>query len=264
VSYADDNHTGNHATALASAANSLSKVINHEIPVFVVMPLNASSLKVRNAAALGARVIRSGNSWREREAAVESLIAAYGLTLVSSSDDNNIILGQGTVGIEIMQQVEASFGAKLDCVVLPCGGGGLLSGVGVALSSEPIKVFGAEPQDGADDGFRALVSGERIERVTSGTIADGLRCPIGKSAWQIIKQPTYVDGIFTVSDADICSTMQLVDETMAMVIEPSAAVPLAVVLFNKDFRRYAARQNRRLHVGVVFSGGNFLKTTAIG
>jgi threonine dehydratase len=235
--------------------------MNQDIPVYVVMPNNASALKAHNAAALGAHVIRSGNSWLEREAAVEAIRKQYGLTLVSSSDNTNVILGQGTVGLEMAQQMEAGFSAKLDCLIVPCGGGGLLSGVGIALRNEPTKVFGAEPRDGADDCLRGLISGGRIEAVTTTTIADGLRCPVGKLPWQIIKEPSYVRGIFTASDDHICWTMALVEATMNMVIEPSAAVPLAVVLFNQDFRRYLAQQNRRMHVGVVFSGGNISKTT---
>ncbi|KAF2685013.1 tryptophan synthase beta subunit-like PLP-dependent enzyme [Lentithecium fluviatile CBS 122367] len=251
--------SGNHATALACGARSISKELGLDIPVFVVMPHSASDLKAEKAASFGARVIRSGNSWAEREAAVDSLRLAHGLTTIASSDNEHVILGHGTVGLEMVEQVRDDFGVNLDCVILPCGGGGLLSGVGVALSEEPIQVFGAEPQDGADDGLRGLMALERVEEVTSATIADGLRCPLGNLAWQVIKKSSHVSGMFSVSDADICSTMQLVEETLGMVIEPSAAVSLAVVLFNKTFRTSAARQKRTMHVGVVFSGGNFSK-----
>ena len=243
---------------MASAVGGLSKLLGHDIPVYVVMPHNASDLKVRNAASHGAHVVRSGNSWAEREAAVESLRNANGLTLISSSNDPDIILGQGTVGLEMVQQVKYQYSTDLDCIILPCGSGGLLSGVGLALRNEDIKVFGAEPQDGADDGHRGLLAGERIDKVATSTIADGLRCPIGESAWNIIRDSSYVKGIFTVSDTDICSTMHLVEENMGMVIEPSAAVPLAVALFNRSFRKYASELGRRVNVGIVFSGGNFV------
>jgi threonine dehydratase len=224
------------------------------------MPKNASPLKVQNVTALGAHVIRSGNSWLEREAAVETIRKKNGLTLVSSSEDMNVILGQGTVGLETVQQAEAGFGTKLDCLIVPCGGGGLLSGVGIALKDEPTKVFGSEPRAGADDCLRGLASGERVEAVATTTIADGLRCPVGKLPWQIIKDSSYIRGIFTASEDHIRWTMALVEATMNMVIEPSAALPLAIVLFNQDFRLYAAQQNRQIHVGVVFSGGNISRT----
>lgn len=224
------------------------------------MPENASALKVKAVESIGAQVLLSGSSWAEREATLKEIRNRHNLTVISSSDNLNVILGQGTIAIEIVDQMRTSFGRSLDCVVVPCGGGGMLSGAAVALKDEPVKVFGAEPADGADDALRGLQLGYRVEKVTTSTIADGLRCPLGKLPWQVIRQPDLVGGIYTASEEHICATMELVRNQMDIVIEPSAAVPLAAVLFNEKFRKCAAMQKRRWHVGVVFSGGNCTHT----
>jgi len=149
----------------------------------------------------------------------------------------------------------------LDAVVAPCGGGGMLSGVATALHGTGIHVFGAEPSyQGGDDARRSLASDPptRIESVSTLTIADGLRTPLGKLPWTIISDPQKVRGIYGVTEDQIKSAMRLIYERMKVVVEPSAAVPLAVCLFDEGFRRLVEREGGEggWNVGVVLSGGN--------
>ncbi|MCJ1391739.1 hypothetical protein MMC18_004604 [Xylographa bjoerkii] len=221
------------------------------------MPENAMETKVIAAKRFGAEVFSSGRSWGERDAVLRVLHNRTGATIVSSSSDPEIILGQGTIGLEFVSQVKRLHNLSLDAIIAPCGGGGMLSGLGVALRDSSINVFGAEPDEGgADDAARGRADGKRIETVDSATIADGLRCPVGRLPWEIIKNPEYIEDIYAVGDVQIRTAMKLILEYMGMVVEPSAAVPLAVVLFNKEFRSYVASRPRAWRVGVVLSGGN--------
>lgn len=147
----------------------------------------------------------------------------------------------------------------LDAVIAPCGGGGMLSGIATALTGTGISVFGSEPSyQGADDARRSLASGTRIDSVSTLTIADGLRTPLGKIPWSIISDPTKLRAIYSVSESQIKSAMRLIYERMKVVVEPSAAVPLAVCLFDEAFRSLVEREGGRegWNVGVVLSGGN--------
>lgn len=214
------------------------------------MPSNARVPKMVATKAYGAEVFCSGNSWAERDTALRSLREQTGATVISTSNNPDIILGQGTLGVEFIDQVKKMGINGLDAIVAPCGSGGMLSG-------SKTKVFGAEPeQGGADDASRGRMMDRRIETVESSSVADGLRCPVGILPWQIIRRPDYIAGIYSVSETQIKTAMKLVFDEMRIVIEPSAAVPLAVVLFNEDFRKCAASQGRSWRVGVVFSGGN--------
>ena len=158
----------------------------------------------------------------------------------------------------------------LDAIIAPIGGGGLLGGI-ASYFSQPSSssvqkkplIIGAEPSfQHANDAELGLSSGQRIPHVSSLTIADGLRTPVGVINWAIVSDPAKVAGIYSVTEAQIKEAMKLVFERMKMVVEPSGAVGLAVVLFNERFRRWVAEQQRaegkgrRWDVGVVFSGGN--------
>lgn len=256
--YLVSDQPGNLAKALATAARRMSLDMGFDIPVTVIMPSNANALKARACEVAGAKVVQSGASWDERQQVLNHLRRAHGFSLLSSADDLNVILGQGTVAAETQAQVSQEFGGRLDCLVVPCGSGGLLSGVALALREDSTLVFGAEPRCGADDCRRGLLLGHRIAEVKTQTIADGLRSPVGELAWSIIKQPGLVQGILTAGEEDIIVTMRMVLEFTGMVIEPSAAVPLAAVLFGEDFQNYAASQCKPVHVGIVLSGGNCL------
>lgn len=196
--------------------------------------------------------------------------------LIPPYDHPDIILGQGTLALELEAQAAellASFasndaaekigvhndGASLDAVIAPCGGGGMLSGVATALHGTGIRVFGAEPSfQGADDALRGLRSGTRITSVKTLTIADGLRTPLGGIPFSVLSDKDKLSGMYAVSEEQIKEAMRLLLERAKIFVEPSAAVALAVVLFNEEFRDMVQRVagERGWNVGVVLSGGN--------
>ncbi|KAI1572123.1 IlvA, Threonine dehydratase [Pyrenophora tritici-repentis] len=242
--------------ALALAARTFS------IPAHIVMPSISTPSKISGTRAQNATLHFSGSTSAEREAVVADVIKNTGATLIPPYDDPNIILGQGTMALEIQEQVEKLLEAnngKLDAVIAPCGGGGMLSGIAVALKDTGIRVFGAEPSfQGADDARRGVQAGSRVESVKTLTIADGLRTPLGHHNWGIVSDPTFVQGLYAVTEQNIKDAMMLVLERMKCFVEPSAVVGLATVLYNEDFRNMVQREagEEGWNVGVVFSGGN--------
>jgi threonine dehydratase len=165
------------------------------------------------------------------------------------------------MGLEIQTEVQDMLaqGEKLDAVIAPCGGGGMLSGIAVALHGTGIKVFGAEPSfQGGDDAKRGVESGERVKTVKTLTIADGLRTPLGDYTWKIISDKEYVHSMYAVTEENIKDAMKLVLERMKCFVEPSAVVGLATILYNEDFRNMVEREagDKGWNIGVVFSGGN--------
>jgi threonine dehydratase len=148
---------------------------------------------------------------------------------------------------------------KLDAIFTPCGGGGMLSGVAIALHGTGTRVFGAEPSfQGADEARRGVAAGQRVTSVKTLTIADGLRTPLGEHTWRIISDKKYVQGLYAVTEQNIKDAMRLVFERMKCVVEPSAVVGLATVLYNEEFRALVEREagEEGWDVGIVFSGGN--------
>lgn len=187
--------------------------------------------------------------------------------LVPPYDHPDIILGQGTQALELEDQVIQLLSSaqnldsipELDAVVAPVGGGGMLSGICTALQGTGIQVFGAEPSfEGANDAERGLREGKRIETVKSLTIADGLRTPVGSIPWSVISDPKKLRAVYSVNEDQIKAALRLTMERAKLFVEPSAAVPLAVVLYNEDFRRLVERQagSRPWNIGVIISGGN--------
>lgn len=135
----------------------------------------------------------------------------------------------------------------------------MLSGVALSCEGTGIRVFGSEPSfQGADDAKRGYESGTRVETVSSLTVADGLRTPLGRIPWSVIYERRLVSGFYSVSEADIIRALRLAYERLKVVIEPSSAVPLAVALYNEDFRAMVEREAGEdgWDVGIVFSGGN--------
>ena len=195
----------------------------------------------------------------EREAVVAELLKEHpGAVVVPPYDHPHIILGQGTASLEFEKQVQ-DLGVKMDALVTPLGGGGLLGGTATAMYGSGTRVFGSEPRfEGANDGERGLKEGKRIEKVSTLTIADGLRTPVGVLNWSIISNPDKLKGIYSVTEEQIKKAMKLVLERMKIVVEPSACVPLAVVLYNEDFRKMVEKEagEKGWDVGVIFSGGN--------
>ena len=248
--------SGNHAQALALAASTF------EVPAYIVMPSISTPSKIAGTKAYTENVIFSGSTSQEREEMVKTVQAETGVILVPPYDHPDIVLGQGTTGMELEEQFYElkGDGKELDSVVAPIGGGGLLGGVATWFSDKPnTKVFGAEPSfQGADDAKRGVEQGKRIESVKTLTIADGLRTPVGVVNWGIVSDKSKVENFYTVSEEQIKMTMRLVFERMKLVVEPSGCVPLAVVLFNEAFRGMVAERQKgeSWDVGVVFSGGN--------
>ncbi|KAI1483140.1 hypothetical protein K445DRAFT_66418 [Daldinia sp. EC12] len=258
--------SGNHAQALSLAART------NGIPAHIVMPKISAPPKIAATKGYGAHVVFSGSTSVEREAVTMKVIEETGARLVPPYDHPDIILGQGTLGLEFQEQVEALIaegrekaGAEkkkkkgLDVIIAPCGGGGMLSGVALSCEGTGIRVFGSEPSfQGADDAKRGYESGTRIEAVSSLTVADGLRTPLGRIPWSVIYDRRLVSGFYSVSEAEIIRALRLAYERLKVVIEPSSAVPLAVALYNEDFRAMVEREagEEGWDVGIVFSGGN--------
>ena len=253
--------SGNHAQALALAASTFN------IPAYIVMPSISTPSKIQGTKMYTDKVIFSGSTSAEREAKVAEVQKETSAILVPPYDHPDIVLGQGTTGKEMyeqFQELQHEAGREdprpdLDAVIAPIGGGGLLGGIATWFSDKPTIVFGAEPSfEGADDARRGLEQGKRIESVKTLTIADGLRTPVGLVNWSIVSDKHKLEGIYSVTEEQIKMTMRLVFERMKLVVEPSGCVPLAVVLFNDDFRRLVVekQQGGMWDVGVVLSGGN--------
>jgi threonine dehydratase len=223
------------------------------------MPSISTPSKIAGTKSLGANVVFSGSTSKEREAVVADLQKEHpGAIVVPPYDHPNIILGQGTASLEFQQQVQ-DLGTKLDAILTPLGGGGLLAGTATAMHGTGIRVFGSEPRyQGANDGELGLKQGKRIENVSTLTIADGLRTPVGVINWSIISDPAKLRGIYSVTEEQIKKAMKLVLERMKLFVEPSSCVPLAVVLYNETFRRVVEKEagEQGWNIGIIFSGGN--------
>jgi threonine dehydratase len=234
------------------------------------MPSISTPSKIAGTRAQHAHIHFSGSTSTEREAVVEDVIASTGATLIPPYDFVDVILGQGTMALETVSQVNELIAADkelgvhgdtrgLDAVVTPCGGGGMLAGNAVALHGTGVKVFGAEPSfEGADDARRGVASGSRITTVKTLTIADGLRTPLGEHNYRIVSDTSYVSGLYAVTEENIKDAMRLVLERLKCFVEPSAVVGLATILYNEDFRKLVEREagEEGWNMGVVLSGGN--------
>ena len=225
--------SGNHAQALALAGRLLG------VPVTVVMPRNASSVKRAATSGYGARIVFCEPTFASRELTVAAEIERHGYTLVHSFNDWNVIAGQGTAALELLEQA-----GSLDLVICPVGGGGFLAGTALAVEghSPPIRVMAAEPAN-ADDARRSLESGTIQSCDDPKTIADGLRTTsIGERTFAVIARQ--VERIVAVTEAEIVDAMRFVWERVKIVVEPSGAVALAPLFSGElDVRRTAGRGN---------------------
>jgi threonine dehydratase len=228
--------SGNHGTALARAAKLRG------IPAHIVMPKNSAKVKVRAVESFGAHIVFCEPNDAAREAACADVIAKTGATLIHSFENEDVMAGQGTAAIELLED------ADIDLVLCPVGGGGLLSGTSVAAKSmrPNIKLIAVEPAN-ADDTSQSFHAGKRIVTEKKFTIADGLRTNIGEHTFPIIQR--YVDDVVTVSEESIVSAMRTIWETMKIVIEPSAAVPYAAIAHGKI--NLAGKR-----AGIILTGGN--------
>jgi threonine dehydratase len=213
------------------------------IPAHIVMPSNSAKVKIRAVQSYGAQVVFCEPTEEARESTCAEVIKKTGSTLVHSFENEDVIAGQGTAAMELLEEA-----ADLDVLVCPVGGGGLLAGTAVAAKSmrSQIKVIAVEPAN-ADDAAQSFRAGRRIVTEKKFTIADGLRTNVGEPNFAIIQR--YVDDIVTVSEEAIVSAMRTIWETMKIIIEPSAAVPYAAIL-----ERVIDVNGRR--VGIILTGGN--------
>jgi threonine dehydratase len=267
--------SGNHAQALALAAGSIG------VKAEIVMPTTAPRSKVAAVRGYGARIIEVAPEARASTAA--EVAATTGATFVHPSNDPRVMAGQGTMGVELLEflaaaqshaqgrktashtaAADAAVGGAssaprgdaplVDAVIVPVGGGGMISGVATAIKGidSRIKVFGAEPEE-ADDAWRSLREGSiQGHDSTPGTVADGLRTVLGSNNFPIIQAK--VDGIVRVSEDDIKRGTRVVWERLKVVVEPSAGVGVAA-LFSDEFRRIAPGSDCP-RVAIVLCGGN--------
>ena len=229
--------SGNFAQAVSLAAK-LSGT-----KAFIVMPKNAPSIKKAAVRGYGGTITECPPTLADREATAAKIVEETGATLVHPSNDMDVILGNSTAVMELLDQTQ-----ELDYIIAPVGGGGLIAGAALAVHhfSNNVKTIGAEPA-GADDTYRSLATGEIQTNEAPQTIADGLRTHLGDKNFPIIKE--LLDEIILVSEEDIVSSMRLIWERMKIIIEPSSAVTLAAIQTVPE--KFFGKK-----VGLILSGGN--------
>lgn len=229
--------SGNHASCLSYAA------MLRGIPCNVVMPRTAPQAKKDTVRRYGGVITECEPSTTSREATFAEVQARTGGDFVHPYNDPRVIAGQGTCSREFMEQT-----GGLDMVVAPIGGGGMISGTCLTLSTlaPETKVIAAEPEQ-ADDAYRSFKAGHIIADDAPKTIADGLLVPLKDLTWHFVKN--HVSEIYTASEQDIIDAMKPIWKYLRIVMEPSSAVPLATILKNAD----AFRGKR---VGIIITGGN--------
>lgn len=229
--------SGNHGLSLSYAAG------RRGIPVTVVMPRTAPDAKKAAVRAYGGQVVECEPSTSSREAVFADVVAKTGADFVHPYNDPRVIAGQATCSKELVEDV-----ADLEAVVAPIGGGGMISGSCLTLStiSPDTKIYAAEPKN-ADDAYRSFKSGHIIADDAPNTIADGLKVPLKDLTWHFVSR--HVEDILLATEAEIIDAMYLAWQRMKIVVEPSSAVAIATIIKNKD--RFAGKR-----VGVILTGGN--------
>jgi threonine dehydratase len=229
--------SGNHAQAVALAARMRG------IPAYIVIPNNAPSVKKNAVTGYGGQITFCEPTLEARETTLEKIKRDTGATMVHPFNDERVIAGQGTAAMELLEEVP-----DLDVIITPVGGGGLISGTSIAALAikKGIRVIGGEPEM-ADDAYRSLQTGSIQPSVNPKSIADGLLSSLGTITFPIIQKN--VEQIVTVSEAGMIAAMKFVWERAKIIIEPSSAVPLAV-LWEKKIDLSG------LKIGVILSGGN--------
>jgi len=225
--------SGNHGQAIAFACAIRG------IHATVVMPDHAPKVKVDAVRGYGADIVFCPQS--EREKKLQSLVETHDYSIVHPFDDPAVVAGQGTATLEFFEQV-----AGIDTMIVPIGGGGLLSGAAIVAAEHKIVPFGAEPEI-VDDAYRSLRDGIRYPATGEVSVGDGLLTGIGEIAFAVLSQAG--TPILRVSEAEILEAMRMLAERTKLVVEPSGAVGVAALV------RYAARFSGR-RVGVILSGGN--------
>ncbi|MFM2163624.1 MAG: hypothetical protein RL325_61 [Planctomycetota bacterium] len=233
--------SGNHAQALALAARMRG------IPAHVVMPSNSAEIKKAAVRGYGAHITECEPTLEARESTAARVIAETGGAMVPPFNHPNVIAGQGTIALELLDECP-----QLDAIIVPLGGGGLISGIAIAAKAlkPSIRIIGAEPEL-AGDAAASKRAGAIQPAMKPVTMADGLRTSLGPLTFPVVRD--FVDEIVLVSEADIAAHMRFAWERMKITIEPSAAVGVAVACG----AWMHARENADMQdVGVVLCGGN--------
>ena len=229
--------SGNFAQAVSLAAQKL------EVKAYIVMPENAPQVKKNGVKTYEGEIIECESTPQARQATADKIKEEKGASFLHPSNQDEVIYGNSTAAMELLEEHP-----NLDVILTPVGGGGLIAGTALAARhfSNNCKVIGGEPIE-ADDAYRSLISGKIESNDSFHTIADGLRTHLGDRNFPIIQK--YVDKIIRVEEDEIINAMQLIWERMKIIIEPSCAVPFAVVLKNKE-------EFKNKNVGIILSGGN--------
>lgn len=230
--------SGNHAQAVARAAQILG------VPAYIVMPHDAPQVKVAAVKGYGASISYCENTPKDRQEALDKVVAKTGAAFIHPFNDYGVIAGQATAGIELIRDTKE----VLDLILTPVGGGGLMAGTALSARYFSLQAiaWGAEPRN-VDDAARALASGQIEFNETNQTVADGLRTNLGERTFEIIKKR--VPKILLVSEEEIIAAMRHIWERMKIIIEPSCAVPFAAILRYPEL--FADKE-----VGLILTGGN--------
>ena len=231
--------SGNHAQAIAYSAQKRG------IPAYIVMPNNSPDVKLNAVKGYGANVTLCEPTLEARRTTLEGIAEDTGAAVIHPFNNANVIAGQGTAALELIEDI-----GELDAMIAPIGGGGLMSGTCITTRSllPDAKLFGAEPK-GADDAYRSLKEGKLLPQEDPRTICDGLLTSMGENTWNILKD--HLDAIYTVGDEDVVQSMRLIWERMKIIIEPSCATPVAVVM-SSEFKQLENIEK----VGIILTGGN--------
>ena len=229
--------SGNFGQAIALAAQNLG------VNAYIVMPSGTPTVKIEAVKAYGGLVTITEPTLQARENSAAAIVQEKGAVFIHPSNDLNVILGQGTAALELLEDQP-----DLEFIITPVGGGGLIAGTALAAHyfGTNCAVVGAEPMK-ADDAYRALKSGKIEYNTSADTIADGLKTNLGDKNFPIIT--ALVSDIIRVGEKEIIDAMKLIWERMKLVIEPSSAVPFAALLKEKE-------RFRNKKIGIILSGGN--------
>ena len=231
--------SGNHAQAVAYSAQKRG------IPAYIVMPNNSPDVKLNAVKGYGANITLCEPTLEARRTTLDVIAKKTGAAVIHPFNNPNVIAGQGTAALELIEEI-----GELDAVIAPIGGGGLMSGTCITTRSllPKAKLFGAEPK-GADDAYRSLKEGRMLPQENPNTICDGLLTSMGENTWNILKD--HLNDIYTVSDDEVIKAMKLIWERMKIIIEPSCATPVAVVM-SPEFKQLEGIEK----IGIILTGGN--------
>ena len=231
--------SGNHAQAVAFSA------MKRGIVSYIVMPNNVPDVKLDAVKGYGANITLCEPTLEARKKTLDEIAKKTGAQVVHPFNNPNVIAGQGTAALEMIEDL-----GTLDAIIAPIGGGGLMSGTCIATRNllPEAKLFGAEPA-GADDAYHSLKQGKIIPQTNPDTICDGLLTSLGEYTWNILKD--HLEAIYTVTDDEVINAMRLVWERMKIIIEPSSATAVAVVL-KSEFKALKGLEK----VGIILTGGN--------